>query len=39
VTRLVDEPEYRPAAWARVVAIAGIVFVTLGAGLFIFTRF
>jgi Mn2+/Fe2+ NRAMP family transporter len=39
VTRLVDEPEYRPAAWARVVAIAGIVFVTLGAGLFIITRF
>jgi len=39
VTRLVDEPEYRPAAWARVVAIAGILFVTLGAGLFIVTRF
>ena len=39
VTRLVDEPEYRPSAWARIVAIAGIVFVTLGAGLFIVTRF
>jgi Mn2+/Fe2+ NRAMP family transporter len=39
VTRLVEEPEFRPAAWARVVAIAGIVFVTLGAGLFVVTRF
>jgi Mn2+/Fe2+ NRAMP family transporter len=39
VTKLVDEPEYRPAAWARIVAIAGIVFVTLGAGLFVVTRF
>jgi hypothetical protein len=38
VTRLVDDPSYQPTQWARIVAIAGIVFVTLGAALFLYTE-
>ena len=38
VTRLVDDEEYRPTTFARVVAIAGIVFVTLGACLFLYAE-
>jgi hypothetical protein len=38
VTRLVDDAEYRPTAVARVVAVAGIAFVTLGACLFLYTE-
>jgi Mn2+/Fe2+ NRAMP family transporter len=38
VTRLIDDEEYRPTTFARVVAMAGIVFVTLGACLFLYTE-
>lgn len=38
VTRLIDDRSYRPGRWARVVAFAGIVFVTVGACLFLYTE-
>jgi Mn2+/Fe2+ NRAMP family transporter len=38
VTRLVDKLEYRPSVVARVVAIAGILFVSFGALLFLYTE-
>jgi Mn2+/Fe2+ NRAMP family transporter len=38
VTRLVENEEYRPGRFARSVAIAGILFVALGAGLFLYTQ-
>jgi len=38
VTRLVDDESYQPGRWARLVAIAGIVFVSLGAALFLYTE-
>jgi Mn2+/Fe2+ NRAMP family transporter len=38
VTRLVDDQAYQPTRSARIVAVAGIVFVTLGAALFLYTE-
>jgi Mn2+/Fe2+ NRAMP family transporter len=38
VTRLVDDVEYRPTTFARVVAVAGIAFVSFGVCLFLYTE-